>query len=770
MISRKTLNKYKLDTASLKALFDIAGKETKESKASKKLRPYIRDLIKSGVERSIAEYRTWAAVDLAHDAPFHQETPTIIRSILSSKTEAKDALKACRAWGLCEGDLFCKTKQGNEEVFELNVPAIFTTLVPVVRAYVAVRTGKLFNDRNLNPLLKFEPRYNTAVNRVRCAIWTNMVQKLADTMGYPLALQQLIFNSNMYATAFMFPMEPWHKEVQEDENGKESVQREGIRYALPHVTRTFSDLTYPLAMFNTDTGGTHAGYWTINKYRDVANNTAYWNKANITYGFDWTDKNSHWKNYFEQAYPCVLDFPKVTAATGQVTDREQAQTRYGDNDQDKSIVVTPLFLKLVPKDWDMGDYKHPVWFRFFIGADDTILHCEAFTYRATTVAQYDPDQNRAKNASLALEIIPSQDMLGNLLTQVTLTIKRNLANLTLYDTNLNITAQMEAFQRKNQWQYQGMMFAGYDSLRQKIANLPSPRDSVHTIQFPFQDTSQMLAAINTVISMLERLLVISPQEIGAAASHQQSVKEIQTITANTSNRVAYTGAFIDFAIDAWKAQLYEAMLEHTDDDFVAEISADIPELDKALTELKLTKEGDSSGARRIIVKGKKENLKLEGFATSRDGPERTPDAAAAQAQAQALASISQNPVTGQMVDAESMFEAYTDIAHMQGARDDFRLRVNKQAQVNAGVQQVAEEIKTAAVQEALAISREEIAKPAAAAVQQHTEEIAQVQQVVAQLAENMEKIQQIVLSQAQSPTPTLQPQPPNEPVLIPSPS
>lgn len=750
MIPLSVFERHKCDTASLKALFDLSeGK--KESAASVKIREYIREIVKAGIERSLADYQDWAAVDLAYNAPFDQKTPTIMRAIIACGNDAKKALDTCRSWGLCEGDLFCKSKgPKGEDVFELNAPAIFTTLVPIVRAYVTVRTAKIFNDRNLSPLLNYEPLYDTSKNRVRCQIVTHLVQQMATTMGFTTALQRLIFNPMLYSSAIKFPMEPWFQEKAEDEAGATIIEREGVRYAVPHITRTFYDLQHPLATLNTDTGCCHAGYWTIDRYRDVERNKKYWNRDKISYGFDWMSDKTAWRNYFVNAYPCTMQLPKPRTATG-VTDREAAADYYSQGDMDKAIFVTPTFLKLVPKDWGIGTYEHPVWFRFFIGADDTILYAEPFPYRPTTVAQYDPDQNRAKNASLALEIIPSQDMIGNLLTQIVLTIKRNLANVTFYDTNLNIGAQMEDFQRRNQWQYTGLQFVGYDSLRNKIGNLPSPRDSFHSITFPFADTSGMFGAINTVISLLERMLVISAQEIGAAASHQQSVREVNLITANTSNRVAYTASFIDEAIRAWKAQIYDALLVYGPDEFKAEIASDTPNLEAVLKELELEREDEIPEKRRIVVKGKKKMLKLEGFASNRDGPERQSDVATAQAEMLALSSMNQNPAVAQIADPESILDGYIEAAKLAGARKDFKIRTRKEAVVAGQVAQIGDQIKQAAVAEAVQQANATIAKPAAEAVAQHSKQIAQTEEHLATLAATVEQIKAVMEAAAQAP-------------------
>ena len=259
-----------------------------------------------------------------------------------------------------------------------------------------------------------------------------------------------------------------------------------------------------------------------------------------------------------------------------------------------------------------------------------------------------------------------------------------------------------------------------------------------------------MAAIPMAISLLERLLVISPQEIGASASHQQSKAEVVIVNANTTNRVTYTGSFMDEAIHAWKTQLYEAVLTYADEDFTADISSDIPNLEAVLKELGISKVDDLEG-HKIRVKGKKSHLRMEGFVSDRSGPDRGNDSAAAQAQGMAIASINQNPLVAQIVDPESVLEAIEENAKLAGAQDDFKIRTKKEAVVANQVAEIGKQIQAAAVAEAVDTVNKTVAKPAAEAVAQHTQEIQQNAEHIAAVAQIVDKLQQIVMSASQAP-------------------
>lgn len=737
MIPSSLFKKHKCDTESLKAL----ATSEKPSKKWQKLVSIIADRIRDGRERSLKDYRVWAAVDLAYDAPFHQETPTIIRHILSDGGDAKAIQTAMKSWGLCEGKLFCRVKddKGAEKLW-LNATIFHEVLIPVTRAYVSVRLAKIFNDRNLTPLFKYEPQRLTELNRVRCEIITDLVQRMAVQFGYAENLKQMILNALLYSECMEFPVEAWYVEKQENEDSTEYTVREGIRYVSPHITRTFRDLQHPAFTLNTDTGCTFAGYWSILRAGDVVENPIYWNTKTIGYDrTNWLDKEGSYRNYFDQAYPCTLDLPVYTDPKKE-TSREKIANLYTAADHDKALFVTHIFMKLKPADFGIGTYKHPVWFRFIVGAADTIIYAEPLSYRPVTFCGYDTDQNRAKNVSLALEILPFQDMLGNLLTQIVLTIKRNLANIQFYDTNVVDKEQAEMLQTRSQWQYQNVNMIGFDSIKaaRKGAN---PDRAFHEVKFQYANTNEMTQTIGTVISILERLLVISPQEIGAAASHQQSKAEIIVTNQNSTNRVTYTATFVDEAIDAKKQQIYDASMAYMDDEVVGEVSSHTENLMEVLSELGFKFDGKKDKAgEKFVVRGSKSKLvSLERFASTKDGPDRGNDMQTAQALSLAVQSVSQNQILGPIVDPDSIMKVLTQAAKLAGAPDDFVLKLRKDGGAAQQLGQMMEQIQKL-IQDTVAANM----KPAAEAIAEQESKIEATQQGVAQTQENLAQISQLV--------------------------
>lgn len=563
----------------------------------------------------------------------------------------------------------------------------------------------------------------------------------------------------MYSLALKFPMESWDVQEQEDADGNEYIEKEGIRYVVPHVTRIYYDLNFPLHTINTGTGCSFAGYWTIMRWGDVDSNNLYWNTEKVPHGTNWLDPNAPWSNYFQQVYPCTLDFPEIRTRGRKETDREKMIHTYGKNDYDSAFFVGYQFVQLVPSEWDLGDYDHKVWMKFTIGADDVIMFAETFGYRPVDYIGYDADSGRGRNPSLAQEIQPSQDMASNILCQYLSTIKRNLSNITFYNTEAVDVEQIKKLNERSQSQYQQINFIGFDALKMERAGVDMA-NVFKSMTFPYANTAEILQSFNTVLSILERTLVMSAQEIGSAASHQQGNKEIEIIASNTSNRVSYTASFVDEGIDAWKRQLVEAALCHMKADEVeAQISADIPDLDKHLETLGFERKDDSQpmpGQTKITVKGKLSKLKLTQFVSRRADKNRKTDMGAAQAMNMAIAEISRNPVLSGAVDPASLVELSELAAKLAGADDDFKVRLNKDGLMAGQLQKAIQQIEQTIMQQV----EKAVVQPAAQALAQESSKVDAMGKNIETLTAIVENLKK-ALSPGQPPAgaPPLQPQP-----------
>jgi len=764
MISRAVIEKYGLDSQSLKKYFTAKVPEPNVAR----LKQLIADRIRDGRERALSEYRLWAAVDQAYDAPLYQTTPTLLRNIMDSCDSEKSVLESLRGWGLSEDKLLSKTDLGDGKTgWDFNVPLFYNVLVPLVKSYVTIRLSKIFNDRNLTPLFEFPPREFTAANRLLCSILTQVVESVSINFGYSDTLRNFIFNALMYSVSIKFPTEPWYKEKRLDDDDQVVIEREGVRYVIPHITRTYWDMTYPLDTLNTGLGCEYAGYWTILKWGEVALDANLWNKNSVPHGTNWLDPNALWYNYFKEVYPCTLEFPRPEAR--RKTDRENMAFRYTRTDYDCAFFLTYHFQKVVPKEWSLGDYPHPVWMRFTIGGDDTVMHAEVYPYHPLDYIGYDSDANRGRNSSLALEVIPFQDITGNVLTQFLQTIKRNLQNITFYDTDLVDPEQIKGINKKKNAQYGGLNFLGYSGIKVERQE-KSANDMFKQINFQYADPMTSLQGLNTVVSMLERVLAMSAQEIGAAASHQQSKKEVEITSASTSNRLAYTASFVDIGVEAWKRHVAEAIITNmSGKEVLATIPTDIPNLEENLKAIGFEfVEAPQIGHPSAVVKGSIDHLHLVQFVARRSDSVRENDSAVAQLMLQTIQSIANNQLFVNLIDPTSLLELIEYAAKLGGADDDFKVRLNQQGAMANQLKQNEAEI----VKQCMAAVEQEVVAPVAQKIsqlqQQDAQNAQQMAQAISQLQQRLAQIQQMIGISPQLTPPTGQGQVQQAPQNVPT--
>jgi hypothetical protein len=759
-----------ISTDSLKKLFTSDA----PSDGVKRLKNVLRDRLQQSRYKNLREYRIYAAIDEAYNVAFNQTTSTIVHKLLTSRWNSdKELLESLEAWGLREEDLFdCSTCPNTGKTLRTRKDDSLLSRIniPLVKSFITIRTAKIFNDRNGYPFLPYDPIINTAAERAKTEIITQLAQRMSYQYGYPAYLKQVILQTLLYSVALMFPSEVWHTDMTVDENGEPYARKEGLRYSVPHPSRMGYDLNYMPSTFNTDSGCEWACYWRVARYGDILDSPLYYNTGAIPIGTNWFDSKIS-GSYFTEIYPCTARPARELGAWP--TDREDQAAFYAQDDRDKAVFLTEMFCKLVPKIWGLGDYEHPVWFRFVMASDDQIIWAEPFPYCPVLYCGYDADDNRGRNPSMALEILPSQDQLSNLQSQMIGAAKQNLAKVVPYDSDQ--IGRDDIAKLKSQGEnISGIHFLPFSSKKAKVAQV-DPSQMFKPIQFPLQSVVELITAQNTIVNMLERLLGMSSSEVGAAGVHIQTAEEIRVISQNMSNRVEYTGFFVDNFIEAWKAQLYYAMREFLDEEFVAQVTASpdyVEPLRKLGFELGETFDG------RTEVTGSKTKLVVAGFISARDGKNRINQPQVAQIMMQTLQNLA-NPVFIQAVGAEQIIELLNQAALLAGAPKDFKIRVKPEAErqqlpgasqgeaapgtqgasqgapsgaqpaqaPNPGeqLQQAAQQIQQSAVQEAV----KQVAEGIAPALKQTAEQITQVGQLGQQTAQQGQQTAQQVEQLAQ---------------------
>lgn len=762
-VDLQVLEKHGVTVAALKKAFE--GDQTDPKSKIKPLIDLIQSRIQEGITRNIRESRHWAAIDYAFDSSFYQVTPTLARALLSGKMSEAGVLKAAQDWGMTH--LITEVKSPNGQCKQtIDLPSFFAITVPIAKAYVMIRTAKIFNDRNIYPLFKYEPSRLTAKNKLRCEIITDRIQTMSSQMDYVGIMRQAILNKNIYGICLQFPAEAWYKEEQTiEKDGKEEdrVVKEGLRYNLPHPSRVFYDLNYRVGTLNSDTGCTYAGYWQIQRFGDVNDNEAYWNKDKITFGNNWMSSGPG-QTFFSNLHPCQMSFPTgcstscggsattPSGSTGSIpagagaADRESQAGFYASEQSDQAVSLTQMFIKFKPKKYGIGDYNHPVWFRLVVAAESTVIYGEPLSYNPTIYRGYDAHEERELNTSLVLEAIPFQDHITNLLTQQLLTIKQNLISAVFFNEDVIGTGTAKKIQNLGQKLFMETTFIPYSAKSAQFAGKDF-KEVFIPVNFPRLDTTAILQGIRTMLDMMERVLVMSSQEIGAAATHEQTAQETRVIAQSTSTRLNLTASYDDDADLAWKKQLYDALMGYGSEEMYSQVSTDVtPESKKVLEELGFTveEEGDSKKNTTTLVKGGKTALLYEEFANNRASVDRADNVALSNAMVQLLQVVMSNPALAAAIGPVQSVKIINEIAQLAGFYKDFKLEVMPgsspeeiQAQAQQQIGQMLAQMKQAMEQEmAQAIG------PLSQGMQQLSQQVQQIVQAMAGIGQKVQSLEQ----------------------------
>jgi hypothetical protein len=706
----------------------------------------IRSRIQEGMTRNLADYKIWYALDQAWETPFRQVTPTLVQQFMDRDPQQEDVYRAFQDWGLTHLIDERADPKGGKPIRKLNLPTFFNVVVPLVRSYVTIRWAKIMNDRRLTPFYKYEPVDQTTVLNTLCKALTDRVQVMSTQYGYFDVTKQAVLKMLHYSYCLLFPKEEWHKEdtlkyaddvdvllEHKKEDGTPAsngdvirvTEREGIRYHIPHPSRTFYDLAHGPYTLNYDYGCEYAGYWRIARYREISGMAGIWNADRIPLGT--VDMISGNRLFFTTVYSsCTLTIPIATPpkktpdgpvlpaelGIGSGTmdrEREIATLYYGTEHGDQGVLVTEYWERLIPKDNGLGDYDCPVWFRFLVAGDGcTILYAAPVPYSPVIYYGYDADESRTKNSSLSLEILPFQDHFSNMLTQIILTCKQNLANLTFIDEDQLLTGDanqrmgakdtIDQIRNLGENYYRFLNIFGYSSkkaMRLQVGSSRGVPDVVQSWNFPRGNVAEMSNVLRTILEILERVLVMSSQEIAQAASHELRVDEVRNIAQSTSSRLQFTATPVDIGRDAHKRQLYIGLMQYGDEDFWVHLPSDTP-----LTQDQLAQFGFTVHKKEDLVakdqfrryNAKKKHLSaipLWSLASTRDGEDRIDNTRTAQAMGMLLQQMMANPIIAPAIGADQAIEWCNRIARLAGIEKDFKLR-NVAPQADAAAQQQAE--------------------------------------------------------------------------------
>lgn len=666
----------------LKERFDKPYEEM--SDADKRIINRHADRIQRGVTRSLEDAQYYRALDDAFDIGQRQVSITMMRRLIDvSKASEPEVMKAATEWGLSDMlvdlldakgrpiiDTSDPTKTRTQK--RLDLPVFFNVFIPLVMAYTKIRAAFLFNERDIWPPYKYEPQHLSLQNKVAAELVTQRVTRMYQEMGYRSVDRQSILAMLQYGWCANFPQEPFYQETQpyKDKDGKSNTKviREGVRFDIPHPTKVFWDEAWPLHTLNSDVGCSYVGYWKIQRYGDL-DGLDIWNKDRIEMGANSWQESTSLKTYLSQLYPCAVKMPVRSNSEANVAGREDKAFTYTADAKDDGVGTVVIFEKINPKKECLYDYDHWVWHRFVYAGDKTIISLEPFAYAPGPFYLYDYDANRWRNSSLVGELLPFQDHVSNLFSQYLIQVKNNLDNVTFWNRSVLSDDEVKLINNLGQKRFTGRTFIPFEP-RETMAAGTTIQQAFHSPSLPNTDVNTTLNAITAGISLMERTLGFSSQEVGASSEYKPSATEVNVRVGAASTRINYTGSFIDDATHAKKQRLYDAIVAYSSDDIFAMV-ADLSDTDvQQLKEIGF--EIERGPGARAGVRIKPHLLSLDNFVAQREGRTRSTDASVAAAMINIFQMVFSNQAIVEQVGVKNLMKRFNEILHWAGVPGDWR--------------------------------------------------------------------------------------------------
>lgn len=776
MVDLELLKARGITKAKLRKLFE----SEKPTEKIKTLKEILRNRLTIGIHKNWAEAKFFKSIDTGYDQQLDQVKWTFIQNLSRKKLDATQLAKELMDYGMehlikpycptCKS-FSCSPGCTAQKGIAVDLPAFYDVLVGLIPAYLKVRWSKLCNDRDQIPFYPYDPLKLTLKEKIKSEVVTSRVQLIADQFDYRSDRRQKVFQTLLYGSCLQAVVEEWYKEKQTfivDDKEKTLTVKEGLRYCFPHPTRWFIDEAYRPNTLNSNTGVSYFGYWHLTTWGQFNREQGYFNKDKIKY------QNPEWAKEmvrYSDLYPCSMKWP-CNQDWWVESDRETKFIYYGqrglDKDEDLTMLVCNLPMKLIPSEWGLGNYDSPVWFRFVLGSEDTVVYAAPLPYTPGSFYGYDYDGNRARNASMAVEIYPFQTLLSNLLSQLIYSVEQNLIRIVYFNQDIVDEKVMGQLKGAGSRLHRGINFAPFSG-RELIHGQNSINQAFFSPTFPQHNIQEAILAIQTTINILERVLQFSSQELGVAATHEQSATESNIISQHQSDRLRFTGGFIDDGEHSDKIRLYEATMAYSDDEIFAEIAELNDQTRAAVKEMGWTVEEEQTdgGGTRAGIRGSKKVLRLQTFTSTRGATEKLNNPGIAASMVQLAQLLTQNPLILNAIGVPQVVEWFNEIFAFAGVPRDFRIRVTnnktpeeQSQELQKQIVEISQKVTQQQLEQLASMLGDKVFKPMQDAIAAIGQKTVEQEQVNAAQQEDLAKITQILAQ--------LQPPPPIVPMPVPA--
>lgn len=657
---------------------DITKKQLAEKlyNARKRWETRIQDRLQNGRDMSMRHYKYYMAADLAWDS--NPITPERFAHMLYANGDLKLDFQemyteTVRSSGQTIADeMFVKDKKG-QNVIGINTPKMTDMTINLVRPYIRRAVAAQVNRyENLHPFLRYESRSQGLVGKLQADILSERSEIMTDQFGYRHNIGQEIRGMFLHSHSVSFVENSWavekqiHRVHDESRPGgyrqKEVIEKEGIRFRKIHPTRVFYEAHHPLSSINYDNGCQFLGYWDIVQYKDVQGNNRFFNTDAIPYSNSLHTFQRKHSAFFGNYYASTIKNINERPTGAEKNSRESnAYAFYSDTIEDDCVWLTHYYEKITPKQEGMGSYPHPVWVHLIVAGDCTVVFAEVLPSRPAYCLHYDENDERLFNNSMALDILPYQDHISALQSQVMYLLQ--IQNLLVLALDSDVVSEEIRDQMKKVVEgrkiFDKVHLMEFSSQVEDLFDRPmSQKKPLQIFQANVSNVlGDLMNSIASLTRMLERNQMMSPNEMGQFVERETSATEVQQVSSTSSDLHSFKSSGIDEARHAMKVILYESLIACGS----TKVKVSVPERYPNEVVKHLGFHVDTNGfyehaGSGLNVIGTKHNLIGAYLFSSRDGAERTSNTESAKVLMELMRYI---------LSSESTFKAFVESYGME---------------------------------------------------------------------------------------------------------
>lgn len=655
----------------------------------------IRARLYDGISSNLRSARPNQAVDLAWDAPPIQKFTIPLLLWATGKIKIEQAYASIAADAPAQADKFFRKTPGNgKEIISMNEHRITDISIDLMKSYITRRHAAM--DAlwsNLWPQLKYDPRGTDDVALLRGDALSQRVDIISDAYNYRHFFSQCRRQMLLYGWSIAFPRAAWDRQVswrfkptntgEESEETESYVTREGVDFVNPHPSRIFFDLSAPLANINTDTGPTFLGYWDCVRWGSLMDpSTNFFNLDHVFITDTWAQLAGGYPDFFAYYFdPCVMKWPACDGVDPTIWNERNVNIgRYTAQARDVGVLVTHYFEKINPLVEGLGKYDADVWIHLTVAGDCTVIAGEYLPSLPGAYGAVNWNDGRLANQSMGMALLAYQDQASNIMSSMLMQLRTSLIQLWLIDKDSLESDIVEQFKKSaadaDWWVERKVLI--YSATKLRDLGIMDPGSAFKVVQAQVQNVFDSgLKALAQLLNLADRLLILSPNELGQPNPREVSAREVSDIGASVQAMYAFINQGPREQIAAFKELIYDSLICCGTQNFRVPITKRYARsvVKRAGMEIPpdiVLDDGQEFIPINTPIMGNLKNLVYDYYFDSRDGSERVQNTQGATVVMQLLQSILQIPPLAQSMGSKNIMDMANLVIRMSGAPVNFQ--------------------------------------------------------------------------------------------------